>query len=340
MTVAIMGVGSLGTIIGALIAKQNQDIILIDNNGEHVAALNNNGATITGTMDLQNVPVTAITPSEMKGEYSIVFYLVKQTHNKTALRQLLPHLSPDSVVCTLQNGVPEDAVAEIIGTDRTIGCAVGWGATWLKPGVSQLTSEPDKMTYDVGELDGTVTPRLQKIVDILNLAGYAELVTNLPGVRWTKLLVNATFSGMSAALGCTFGEILDHEKALTCVAHIANETLQVVRSLGITMEPIQGHDLRMLAFNTEEERAGKFPIYHMVYGPHRLLRASMLQDLEKGFPCEIDAINGVISTKGQQVNVATPVNNQVVKIIKGIEAGQYKPDFANIDHFVLPTLPK
>lgn len=339
MRVALMGAGSLGTIIGALVAKNGGDMVLIDANKAHVQAMNEKGARITGKMELV-VPVKAILPEEMEGIYDLVIYLVKQTYNKTALQQLLPHLGPDSVVCTLQNGVPEDAVAEIVGRERTVGGTVGWGATWLEPGVSMLTSEPDKMTFDVGELDGSVTDRIKIAADFLNKVCPTEIVTNLTGIRWTKLLVNATFSGMSAVLGSTFGEVMDDEKALTCVAHIANETINVVNYLGIKMEPIQGHDLRILAFKNKKELVSKFPIYKMVYGPHRALRASMLQDLEKGLKCEIDAINGVVSSWGKKAGIPTPINDKVVEIIKGIEEGKYTYEMSNLDKFVLPEVPE
>lgn len=339
MSIALMGAGSLGTIIGALIASKGREITLIDANEEQVKALNEKGATITGTIELENIPVKAILPEEMEGLYEIVFYLVKQTHNEVALKQLLPHLDDNSVVCTLQNGVPEDEVATIVGKERTMGCPVGWGATWIEPGVSMLTSQTDKMTFDLGELDGQITERAKKVAEILELVAPVEITTNLPGVRWTKLLVNATFSGMSAALGCTFGDILDNEKALTCVAHIANETIKVSRALGITLEPIQGHDLNILAFATREEMEGMFPIYQAVWGPHRLLKASMLQDLEKGFKTEIDAINGYISNRGRNANAPTPVNDKVVEIVKAIEAGKMKHVFDNLEQFALPDLP-
>jgi len=337
MRAAIMGVGSLGTIMGALMTKNGADVILIDANKEHVNAMNAAGAKIVGKLNL-TVPVKAITPIEMTGIYDVVFYLVKQTANSVALKQLLPHLGPKSLVCTLQNGVPEDAVAEAVGKERTLVGAEVWGATWMGPGVSMLTSEADKMTFDLGELDGTIRERTNQVAALLNLTGKAEIVTNLAGIRWTKLLVNATMSGMSAALGCTFGDVLDNEKALICAAHIANESLQVAAARKIKMEPIQGFDLTRLAFATKEERTGKVPIYNALFGPHRLLKASMLQDLEKGNRTEIDAINGVVAEWGAKLGVPPPVNDKVVELVRGFEAKKYKYEMDNLKYFVVPEI--
>ena len=115
MKVALMGVGSLGTIIGALINKNGGDALLIHANKAHVEVINQKGITITGKMRLSGVRAQSITPEEMEGIYDIVFLLTKQTHNEIALKQLLPHLGKNSVVCTLQNGLPEEYVAKIIG---------------------------------------------------------------------------------------------------------------------------------------------------------------------------------------------------------------------------------
>ena len=84
--------------MGALISKNGGQIALIDANKAHVDALNRHGATVTGKMDLKNIPVTAITPDKMEGIYDIAILPAKQTYNETALRQLEPHLSPDSIL--------------------------------------------------------------------------------------------------------------------------------------------------------------------------------------------------------------------------------------------------
>jgi len=338
MKTMILGAGSLGTIAGAILAKKGFDALLVDANKEHVDTLNRDGATVVGKMNF-NVPVKAATPEAVQGVFDLVLYLVKQTANKPALTGLLPHLHEKSIVVTMQNGVPEEEVMSYVGRDRVLGCAVGWGATWIKPGVSELTSEETKMTLDVGEPDGTVSERAKKVAEVMNIICPTEITTNLPGIRWAKLLINSTMSGMSAALGCTYGDLLDNEKALACESHLSLELLKVAEALGIRLEPMQGHDLRMFGFKSEGEMKQKFAIYNALYGPHRALKASMLQDLEKGLKTEIDAINGVVCANGQKTGIPTPVNQTVVDIVKSIEAGKMKAVFANLDLFKLPAMP-
>ena len=242
MRTAIVGIGSLGTIIGALMIKGGKQVDLFDSFQDNVDALNKLGATITGSLDL-TVPVKAYTPEQMTGIYDLVFVLTKQTSNQAVLPKLLPHLRPESIVCTLQNGIPEDSVAAIVGADRTVGGAVGFGATWLKPGVSSLTSSyesVEKFAFEIGEIDGVIRPRLKTVQEYLGCIGRTEICPNVKAIKFTKVLMNATFSGMSAALACTFGDVLEHPKAMTCLAFIADECIKVAHARGVRLVQMQG----------------------------------------------------------------------------------------------------
>ncbi|MFJ5770868.1 ketopantoate reductase family protein [Psychrobacillus sp. NPDC093180] len=336
MKVGIMGVGSLGTIIGALIADEGQEVDLIDAYEENVKALNNNGAKITGFMN-KTVKVNAISPEQMRDKYDLVFLLTKQVYNVTALQQLITHLHSESVVCTLQNGIPEDYVSETIGKERTIGGVVGFGATWKGPGVSELTTASEvvqKYAFDIGELNGSITPRLEKISSILGLIGHCEVSDNILGIKWSKLLMNTTFSGMSAALGCTFGDVLNSERAMYNLAHIADETIKVAHALGVKMVPMQGKNFEFLELKNDSCIPNKMEFYREVWAPHKNLKASMLQDLEKGRKTEIDYINGYICEKGREVGINTPYNDLVVKLVKKAEEEKYVPEFSvNLQYF-------
>lgn len=340
MRAALIGVGSLGTIIGALVSKNGGEMTLVDANKAHVDALNGKGATVVGKMQMEGVPVTAITPEEMSGIYDGVILLAKQTYNDVVLQQLLPHLGPDSVVCTLQNGVPEESVARVVGRERTVGGVVGWGATYRGPGVSELTSDVSALRYEIGELDGGKTERIEALSKILNLAGTCVVMDNLMGTRWAKVMQNATMSGMSAALGCTYAEILDNEKAVSCAAHVGNEIVQIVRKRKIVLEElVPGWSYYGLAF---EDAAGlqKANVWLREYfKPHRPLKASMLQDMEKGIKCEIDHIVGICSEWGKKVGVPTPTCDTIISIVKAFENGTNPmPTMACLDRFRLPAL--
>ncbi|QDR79226.1 ketopantoate reductase family protein [Sporomusa termitida] len=334
MRTAILGAGALGIIIGARMTQNGQQVDLIDSFKENVDALNSNGATVTGFLEMHQ-PVKALTPAEITGTYDLILLLTKQTANETALPKLLPHLHKESVVCTLQNGVPEESVASYVGRERTIGGAVGFGATWLKPGVSELTSTMEaveKFAFEIGEIDGVVRPRLEKVKEVLSTAGGTTILTNLMGIRYTKLLMNSTFSGMSAALNGTFSDVLANPKAMICVAHIADEVIKVCHGLGYRMVEMQGSDFEFLELNNKAEIPSKMDFYKKVWGRHNN-KASMLQDLEKGKKTEIDYINGVVCRGGSKCGIPTPFNDKVVELVKEAEARGGVNDFSYLERF-------
>jgi 2-dehydropantoate 2-reductase len=140
MRIAVMGAGSLGTIVGAYLAHGGMDVELIDSYKDHVDRLNEEGAKVIGTTEF-HARVKAITPAEKAGTYDLVLLLTKQLYNEAVLQELLPFLHEGSVVCSLQNGIPEEVVGSIIGKERVIAGSVEFGATFIEPGVSNLTTE-------------------------------------------------------------------------------------------------------------------------------------------------------------------------------------------------------
>ncbi|MFS0574454.1 2-dehydropantoate 2-reductase [Sporosarcina sp. 179-K 3D1 HS] len=336
MRIAIMGAGSLGTIIGALIADGGENVELIDINRSHVDALNKSGAKLSGFIN-KTIPVRAITPDELQGQYDLVFLLTKQVYNKESLAQLLPCLHAESIVCTLQNGVPENDVASSVGAERTIGGVVGFGATWKGHGQSELTTEWDivkKYAFDIGEVNGELTPRLEKVKAVLDHVGHCNITSDIMGIKWSKLLMNATFSGMSAALGCTFGEVLSNKGAMESLAHIADETIKTAHSLGVRLATMQGKDMEFLELKANESVQEKMEFYHEVWNPHKNLKASMLQDLEKKIKTEINFINGHVSENGRKNGIPTPFNDLVVELVTAAEQLQVVPDMSvNLEHF-------
>ena len=333
MRIAIYGAGSLGTILGAYIARKGEKIELINRNKAHVEALQTKGATITGTVNF-NQAVTAYTPSEMSGKYDIFFLMTKQQHNVEVVNMLKDYMAPEGVLVTFQNGLPEVQIASILGEERVMGCTVAWGATLQSPGVCELTSEPDALSFSLGTISNNRSKHFEKVKEVLEMMGTVDVEENFLGTRWSKLLINAAFSGMSAVLGCTFGEAAGPRESRRIVQALIKECIDVCKLGNIRIEPVQGKDIvKLLDYNNPFKRAFSFFIIPIAIRKHAKLKASMLQDLEKGKLTEVDAINGAVSEYGRIVGCPTPMNNRVVEIIHQIEQGKLQPCVENLKYF-------
>ena len=335
MRVAIYGAGSLGTILGAYISKAGIPIELINRNQAHIDALKSKGAQVVGTVQFCQ-PVVACTPAEMSGQYDILFLMTKQQHNAEVVNMLKNFLAPDGVLVTFQNGLPELQIADIVGAERVLGCTVAWGATMQSPGVCELTSEPDSLSFSLGAISKQPNAHFNKVKELLEFMGSVDVEANFLGTRWSKLLINAAFSGMSAVLGCTFGEAAGDKASRKIVQALVKECIDVCQKGGIRIEPVQGKDIvKLLNYTNPLKKAFSFIIIPIAIRKHARLKASMLQDLEKDKLTEVDAINGAVSAYGKKVGTPTPMNDCVVDVIHRIEKGELQPCFDNLKYFIL-----
>ena len=330
---AIYGAGSLGTVLGAYITKNGGQVDLINRNKAHVEILNTKGAKIIGTVDM-TVPVKAITPEEMEGKYDVIVLLTKQLFNKDVVTMLKDFLSENGVIVTLQNGIPEPGIAEIVGANHTMGCAVEWGAALIEPGVCELTSAPDSLSFHMGKLEGITDEQVKMVKDLLELMCPVHEEENLMGARWSKLLINATFSGLGTVVGGVFGDVSEDKDAQKVAIRCMKECIDVGHATGTEFAPVQGKNIvGLFYYKGALKRALGCKLLPIAMKKHRLIEPSMLQDLKKGKPCEIDAINGVVCEFGRKHNIPTPINDKIVEIIKKIQNGELKAEKANIRLF-------
>ena len=333
MRIAIYGAGSLGTILGAYISKAGVEIELINRNKAHIEALQTKGAHVTGTVEFTQ-PVLAYTPDQMNGVYDVIFLMTKQQHNPEVVTMLKEYLAADGALVTFQNGLPEIKIAEILGEERVLGCTVAWGATLQEPGVCELTSAPDALSFSLGAISPTKNKHFDKVKEVLEHMGTVDVEENFIGTRWSKLLINAAFSGMSTVLGCTFGEAAGPRASRKVVQALIKECIDVCAKGGIRIEPVQGKDIVMLLdYHNQLKKALAYMIIPIAIRKHAKLKASMLQDIEKGKLTEVDAINGAVCDYGRKIGFPTPANDKVVEIIHKIEKGEFKPSFDNLKFF-------
>ena len=341
--IAVYGAGAMGTVLGALLTKGGlKNVELITRNILHVQGMRERGATVVCTADGTewNVPVTALLPTEISGKYDVVFLMTKQRFNGEILQNLLPYMHENTIVCTTQNGLPEWSVAPIVGAERTYGAATSYGATFIGGGKVELTSKIQGMSMEIGGYrnDGKKTGLLAEILSYVGKAtgkkNFVKTTDDLAGARWSKLAINAAFSGLSTVTGLTFGEVARRRKSRKIALGVLRECMDVAAAAGVKLAPMQGHDMeKLLGGKTPIKRLFAYTVLPFAMKRHKNLLSGMLKDVQSGKKCEIDYVNGVVVEEGARLGVETPLCRQIVEIVHGIENGLYETDYKNVDFF-------
>ena len=339
--IMIFGAGSMGTVLGAYLGKAGIAADLVSRDREHIEVLKKEGAKIGGTVSFSSLPFNgsnghglAMLPDDIQKKYDVIFLLTKQLDNKTTAAMLKNYLSPDGAVCTLQNGIPEPLLAEILGPEKVLGCMCVWGAIKTGSGRADLTTMPEGMSFGLGSLSDKQHPMLLKVRDILEKICPVTVKPNFTGVRWSKLLINAAFSGMSAVTGYNFGQVAADKRSRNCALQVIKECIDVCNAARVRIEPVQGKDIvRLMDFNNPLQRIRASIILCIAIRKHRAITSSMLRDLDRGKQCEIEDINGVVCAWGRKHSVPTPCNDRIVEIVHSIERGERKYSPQNLDLF-------
>ena len=329
MDTAIYGAGSMGTVLGAFLSRAGIGADLVGRDRAHIDALRTAGAKIGGTVSFSTPPFDgtdgrglAMLPGEMGKQYDIIFLLTKQADNAATAAMLAGFLSPSGVVCTMQNGFPEPALAAVLGRERVMGCICVWGGKITGPGIADLTSKSGSMVFN---LDGNPHPMLDSVRETLAKVCTVTVEADFTGARWSKLLLNAAFSGLSAITGYSFGRLASDRRSRELVLLVIKECIDVCRASGIRIKPVQDiFPADFLYCDNPLKKALLSLAMPLAMKSHRAIMSGMLRDIDRGRASEVDFINGAVSRAGRECNVPTPVNDRIVEIVHSIERGERK----------------
>ena len=338
--VCIVGVGAVGGYIGAHLTRAGVDTTMVDAWPEHVQAMRDHGIVVTGMNGAGAVetPVRVLHIGDVpqlvrEKPIDIAFIAVKAYDTEWATQLILPYLSPIGCVVSLQNGINEDSIAAIAGWRRTLGCSVSaLAAELVAPGRIVRNSplgDDKKAGLRVGELSGQVTPRAQRICELLAHSDSCKLTTNLWGERWSKLTINAMRNGVCALTGMTGRQRDNNDLARELTIRLGSSCVRVGRALGLALEPVGGLDLDLLARADEDDSAREAitrMIMEVANSRSDAQRPSMGQDIAKNRRTETEYINGLVARRGEEVGVEVACHRQVNDLIKRIEKGEISPD--------------
>ncbi len=350
--IVVVGAGAVGGYIAAHLARAGEIVTIVDPWPEHVEAMRRGGLEISGMTDAEHFvqPVRAIHLTDLQQlskqpPVDIAILSVKSYDTVWATAMIAPYLGPHGYVVSAQNSINEEAIASVVGFDRTIGCMVGnnYAVDLYEPGKIRRTMPKTTGGYaslQVGEVHGRITPRLQELAEIMGAVDKSDTTSNLWGVRWSKLVVNGMRNGVSAATGLGGNERDGHDRIRRVVIKLAGESVRVGQSLGLVLEKIAGLEPELYAGASEGDPKSLAVVEKaMIDGTKgsarsNLQRPSMAQDMAKGRRTEIEYMNGMIAAKGRTVGAAAPTHEGLTEVVKKVERGLMpaKPD--NLFHLI------
>ncbi len=325
MKVCIFGAGAIGGYLGAELSRAEGVEVSLIARGAHLAAMRESGIKLL-IGDEERVARLACTddPAEL-GPQDFVVVALKAHQAWEVADQMAPLLGPDTAVVTSQNGVPwwyfhglsgeyrdlrlasvdpDDRQWNAIGPDRAIGCVVYPATEIVEPGVIKHTYGNK---FALGEPDGSGSGRCQRLSAALEGAGLkAPILPHIRNEIWLKLWGNLCFNPISALTRETLDVVATDPGTRALSREMMLEAQRIAVRLGVH-------------FRVDVERRinGAAKV-----GAHR---TSMLQDLERGRPLEIDALLTVVQEMGRMVDVETPHIDSVLALVQqlGRQMGLY-----------------
>lgn len=331
--IVILGAGAIGSYAGAYLARAGHDVTLIDPFYEHIEAIRTNGLTVT-EMDAEVVAHVAtlhigeVQRLAAERPVDIAIIAMKSYDTEWATALIARYLATDGYIVSMQNSLNEYRIAALLGEHRVVGCVATFSAELAGP-AHVIRGNPRGQaasTFAVGELDGSVTPRLEALAAILNDIDTTSTTTDLLSERWSKLIVNAMRNGISALTGLSVSECDRDPKVRKLAYGIVAEAVDVARRLDIVLKPATGLDL------VEVARAGHGDPVAFARVEQRLAanlatrsagaRPSMGQDMIKGRQTEIEFINGFICEQADSHGLSAPLNRALTKRVLELYKGE------------------
>ena len=297
--ILILGSGAMACLFAGRLAAAGVPVTMSGTWLESLEALKREGVTLVEENGKRlNQPVTVVRYGDPCPEFNHALVLTKSWQTRQAAQQLKKCLARNGVALTLQNGLGNrEALSQVLGAQRVALGVITVGANLLKPGQVQATGK--------GMISLGVHSRLAFLASALQAAGFqVESVEDPDSLLWGKLVINAAINPLTALLGVTNGELLVRPTARALMVALAKETAAVAGGLGIPLtylDPVEAVE------SVAETTA--------------LNHSSMLRDINRQAPTEIDAISGAIVQAGEQAGVMTPLNQVMWQLVKAMTSG-------------------
>jgi len=333
-----MGAGGIGGVVGGLLSEAGNDVTLVDQWVEHVEEIKKNGLTVETRWDTHQTRPRALHIYELAQEdepFDMAFIAVKSYDTDWATMFVKPYVDPENgIFVDFQNGINDERVAAIAGTENTLGCIITISAAVYEPGKA-LRTDTNELGYKIAEQDGSDTPRARELVEIMQAAGKTEFTDYLWGDRWSKLMINCMNNALAGISGYGTAETRTNTDTRRIGIQLGAEVARVAKAHGHSLHSVLGLSPEMVIDAAEGRNIEE--VESVLLETARKAGSggvpSFGQDVRKGRRTEIDFLNGYVSAKGREAGVPTPFNDAIVRVVHDLGIG-FKGDPAHLQPLV------
>jgi 2-dehydropantoate 2-reductase len=291
MKITVMGAGAVGCYYGGMLARAGHAVTLVGR-AQHVDAVRRKGLLLDTQSFQAHVPMEASTDASGARDAKLVLFCVKSTDTASAAEGLAPHLEPDALVLSLQNGVDNVERLQSVLQQEIAPAAVYVATEMAGPGHVKH--------HGRGEL--VIGALSREIAALFTVAGVpVQISDNVMGALWEKLVLNCAYNALSAISQLPYGRLVRGEGVEAVMRDVVQECLAVANAAGVTLPEGTWEAVQRIARTM----------------PTQL--SSTAQDLARGKRSEIDHLNGYVVRKGKALGIATPANRVLHALVKLLE---------------------
>ncbi len=330
--IAVLGTGANGASIAADLTNAGLDVVLIEQWPAHVEAMRDNGVRVEMPDQTVITPVRAFHLCEVAtfdAPFDVVLLVMKAYDTPWACQLIKPYLKSDGLLAGVQNGMTIDAIADVVGPERTIGCVIEISSQMFEPGIIQRHSPPDRSWFAVGGIDPATQGREGEVQELLAHAGTAVISSDIRSAKWMKLISNCSTLATTAIFGVPIAEAATNPGMREMMLRSGGEALTAGQDIGLKIEPIFGlseddvqHTNRLVELLLDKLTS----TYIM---PNTI--TTILQDHMKNRKSEVGDVNGWVVAEQEKLGKTAPVNAAIVEISERIKRGELEPGPANLD---------
>ena len=296
--IAVVGAGAVGCYYGAMLARAGAPVTLVGR-ARHVDAIRRDGLVLEMHGTREHVRAEASTDPAAVAGARLVLVCVKSGDTEAAARALAPHVTPETIVVSLQNGVDNPARMRPLLAAEVLGCVVYVGSEMAGPGHVRHRGRGELVIGGRAGADAAA----REAAATFERAGVACTVSdNIDGELWTKLIVNCAYNALSALTRLPYGAMVASPWSQQVMPQVVDEAVAVARADGVRVDTAGLLD-RVLAI--ARTMPGQI--------------SSTAQDINAGKASEIDALNGYVARRGEALRVPVPVNRTLHALVKLLE---------------------